>query len=282
MSRSHKHSPDVAQLWQSAVPGIELFSARLFRHAFARHMHETYTIGINDGGQGCFSYGGEARCAYPQSFNLLNPGEVHTGQATSSAGWIYRNLYISVPLIEQILVQIEWQGSALPYFLEPVVWNRSLQAAFRQLFYALENRVPLLEQQSLMLGVLSQLFANHAEPRYSPRLLKPETQAIAQVRAYLETHYAEEIAIETLSQLVGLHPAYLIRSFHQQIGLPPHRYQRHCQLRQAKRALHTATPLSEIALQHGFYDQSHLTRHFKRTFGITPGQYRQVNFVQDC
>jgi hypothetical protein len=177
---------DIAQLWESAIPGVELFSARLFRHAFAKYMHEAYTLGINDGGQGCFRYQGKARCAYPQSFNLLNPGEVHTGQARSSASWIYRNLYISVPLIEQTLAEIEWRGRGLPYFREPVVWNPALQGRCQQLFDALEHSVPLLEQQSLLLEVLAQLVVNHAEPRYEPRSPKPEARAIAQIRAYLE------------------------------------------------------------------------------------------------
>lgn len=60
-----------------------------------------------------------------------------------------------------------------------------------------------------------------------------------------------------------------------------HFYQRHWQLMQAKRSLHTDQPIADIAIAYGFYDQSHLNRAFKQTFGVTPGQYRQGNFVQD-
>ncbi len=31
---------EFARLWQSEVAGIELFSAQLYRHSFAKHMHE--------------------------------------------------------------------------------------------------------------------------------------------------------------------------------------------------------------------------------------------------
>lgn len=272
---------EFAKLWEPGIFGIELFSARLFHHAFSKHMHEAYTIGINDGGQGCFTYQGEACSTCPGSFNLLNPGEVHTGQATSDAGWIYRNIYISVPLVEQILAQLEWQGRGLPYFLEPVAWDKSLQLSFHKLFQALNEPTPQLEQQSLMLGVLSQFFVRHTEPHYHLRPAKPETKAVTLIRAYLEAHYAQNVSINALAELVGLSPYYLIRSFRRQVGLPPHGYQRHWQLLQAKRALLTSKPLSEIAAEHGFYDQSHLNRHFKRTFGVTPGQYRESNSVQD-
>lgn len=145
------------------------------------------------------------------------------------------------------------------------------------------NKVPSCTKDKANdpLGVLSQLFLRHAEPHSYLRSAKPETKAIALIRAYLEAHYAENVSIDALAQLVGLSPYYLIRSFHRQVGLPPHGYQRHWQLLQAKRALRTSKPLSEVAIEHGFYDQSHLTRHFKRAFGVTPGQYRESNSVQD-
>ncbi|HEY9645506.1 MAG TPA: AraC family transcriptional regulator, partial [Chroococcidiopsis sp.] len=98
------------------------------------------------------------------------------------------------------------------------------------------------------------------------------------VRAYLEAHYAEPVSIDHLATLAGLSPYYLIRSFRQQVGLSPHSYQLQWQLRQAKRSLHSPAPLSDIAIATGFYDQSHLNRHFKRAFGITPGQYRQGQY----
>lgn len=270
---------EYARLWEPGIPGIELFKAHLFHHTFDKHFHEGYTIGINDSGQGCFLYQGETRYAYPGSFHLINPGAVHTGQAKSSAGWGFRDLYISVPLIEHLLAQLEWNGQGLPYFSEPVVWDRPLQSSFHTLFQALSEPAPQLEQQSLLLDVLSRVF-RHAKPCPELRSPKPETKAVACIRAYLEAHYTENISINALAQLVGFSPYYLIRSFHQQVGLPPHRYQRQWQLLQAKRSLRTSKPLSEIAVDHGFYDQSHLNRVFKRAFGITPGQYRKSNSVQ--
>lgn len=269
-------SAESVKLWESNIPGVELFQAQLFHHTFGKHFHEAYTIGLNEGGQGGFLYQGASYYAAPGRFNLINPGAVHTGQVQSDAGWTFRDIYISLPQMEQLLAQLEWRGD-LPYFNEPVVGDQALRSAFHGLFTALSEPAPLLAQQSLMLEFVSQLFSMYATPRSAGRSAKPETKAVRTVRTYLEAHYAENISIDTLAQMVGLSPFYLIRSFHQQMGLPPHRYQRHWQLLQAKRSLHTFKPLSEIAVEHGFYDQSHLNRHFKRAFGITPGQYRQSN-----
>jgi AraC-like DNA-binding protein len=274
---------DFARLWQPGIAGIELFSAQLYRHSFAKHMHEAYTIGFNYRGVGGFFYRGGNHCACPGSFNLIHPGEVHTGQVQARDGWGFRNIYISVPKMQALLAQLDWAGSELPYFSTAA--ETTIDAVgkdhFNRLFAALSGPPNALAQESLLLEFVAHLIAHYAEGGSGWRPAKPETLAIAQVQAYLKAHYADPISIDTLARLVGLSPYYLIRSFRRQVGVPPHSYQRHWQLVQAKRSLHSAQPLANIAIAHGFYDQSHLTRAFKNAFGVTPGQYRQGNFVQD-
>ena len=266
---------DTARLWEPGLPGLELFEARLFHHRFNKHFHEAYTIGLNEGGQGCCQHHGETHIHYPGSFNLMNPGDIHTGQVASHDGWMFRNLYISLPLIEQVLSQLEWAGKGTPQFTQPVAWDPSLRPIFYQLFRAVAESGSMLGQQSLLLELLSRFFHVHAERPFELSPLPSESKAVAQVRSYLEAHYAETVTVEDLAKLVSLSPYYLIRCFRRQVGCPPHQYQRHCQLLQVKQALRTAASLSTIALEYGFYDQSHLNRAFKQTFGVTPGQYQR-------
>ncbi|MGD1909093.1 MAG: AraC family transcriptional regulator [Leptolyngbyaceae cyanobacterium] len=275
-----KTPTDSARLWQADLPGLELFQAQLFHHRFNKHFHESYTIGLNEAGRGCSQHRGENQVHYPGSFKLINPGDMHTGQVASAEGWTFRNLYIDLSLVEQVLAQLEWPRAELPYFVEPVTWAPDLTPLFHQLFDALNTPNGLLRQQSLLLDLLSHLFRHYAERPVALKPLKPESKAIQQARTYLEAHYAQNISIETLAQQVNLSPYYLIRSFRQQVGCPPHHYQRHWQLKQVKQALRTGEPLAVIAAEQGFYDQSHLNRVFKQTFGVTPGQYQKGNSVQ--
>ncbi|MEM6351227.1 MAG: AraC family transcriptional regulator [Cyanobacteria bacterium P01_D01_bin.14] len=271
MRVARSRHPEYAHLWTADIPGVELFQAHLVRHRFGKHFHESYTIGFNDGGQGYCDYRGERLLNHRGNFNLLNPGEVHPGAADAPEGWWFRNLYLSIPLVEQSLAQINQSCRGLPSLKIPTARDAQLEQAFNQLFQALAQPTHRLAQQSCLLALIARLFdAGETVPRRGN-----ETGAIATVCTYLETHYAEDTSIEDLANRVGLSPFYLIRSFRQQMGLPPHSYQRQIRLLRAKRALATDQPLSEIALATGFYDQSHLNRVFKQAFATTPGQYRQ-------
>ncbi|MEM9266202.1 MAG: AraC family transcriptional regulator [Cyanobacteria bacterium P01_F01_bin.13] len=272
---------DSARLWKPSLPGIELFEAKLHHHRFGKHFHETYTIGLNESGHGCCQHHGENRFLSPGSFNLINPGDIHTGQVASPDGWSFRNIYIDLSLIKQVLTQLDRPGHGTPYFKSPILQANSLQSLFYELFYALTVPNTQLKQQSLLLELLSKLFQINTENSFDPRPAKPESKAVVRVRSYLEEHYTENTSLDELTQLVNLSPYYLIRCFRQQVGCAPHQYQRHWQLRQVKQALQTqGKSLAEIATTHGFYDQSHLNRAFKKTYGVTPGQYQKGNSVQ--
>jgi AraC-like DNA-binding protein len=65
--------------------------------------------------------------------------------------------------------------------------------------------------------------------------------------------------------------------FKDRVGLTPHAYQDQLRVRRAKQLLDREVPIAQAAVEAGFYDQAHLTRHFKRVMGVTPGRY-----VADC
>ena len=64
-----------------------------------------------------------------------------------------------------------------------------------------------------------------------------------------------------------------IRAFRKEVGLSPHAYLNQLRLLEARRLIAQGRAPADVATQVGFYDQSHLIRHFKRVYGITPGQY---------
>ena len=80
---------------------------------------------------------------------------------------------------------------------------------------------------------------------------------------------------------LGVSPVHFRRLFARVTGSPPHRFLLEARLQSAARLLRTsADPLKEIAGRCGIYDEYHLSRLFRRRFGIAPGAYRKLAQLQ--
>ncbi len=75
------------------------------------------------------------------------------------------------------------------------------------------------------------------------------------------------------------HPTHLVRAFSGAFGIAPHQYVMSRRVDLARRLLLGGQPPGEVATAAGFYDQPHLTRHFKRVVGTTPGRYARTGSV---
>lgn len=91
---------------------------------------------------------------------------------------------------------------------------------------------------------------------------------------YIQEHLAEDISLDTLAKVAGLSPFHFARLFKRSVGTAPHQYLIRRRVERARELLLTTqTEIAEIATQVGFCDQSHLTSHFKRVYGIAPGAF---------
>lgn len=111
-----------------------------------------------------------------------------------------------------------------------------------------------------------------------PVIVVPEdtpgrSAAVRRVAAHIEAHYAERLTLAELAAIAGLSVFRLVTVFRREIGLPPHRYLCHVRIRRAQAMLSRGVPPAVVASEAGFFDQSHLSRHFKSICGVTPGQY---------
>lgn len=100
---------------------------------------------------------------------------------------------------------------------------------------------------------------------------------LARVREVLHARASERVSVTELADEAGVHPVHLARVFRRHHGCTIGEYVRRLRTERACAALaHTETPLSVLALDAGYADQAHFTRHFKRVTGITPGAYRTL------
>ncbi len=258
------------------LDGLEVMSARWVEHAFAPHMHDFYAVSLNYGGRGAFECRRELLDAVPGTCNLIAPGELHTGHATSEDGWIYRNLYIEPPLMSLLLRSLDWRGPSDVNFKLPLVRDTVLAARLAHVFSSLAESSSLLQNESLLLSVVAHLITEHLDRGHALRDVGREHAAILRVKDWLDANSEQNVSIHSLARLAALSPYYLVRAFHRHVGLPPHKYHTMVRVNRARKLLRSGAAISEVANLTGFCDQSHLNRCFKRTLGVTPGKYANV------
>ena len=108
-----------------------------------------------------------------------------------------------------------------------------------------------------------------------PRIPAParSVAAIQRVLQHIDENLNQALTLSELADLTGLSIWRFATVFREQVGVSPHRYICRLRLARAQALIRQGVPVASAASEAGFYDQSHLSRHFKTVFGMTPGQY---------
>jgi AraC-like DNA-binding protein len=103
----------------------------------------------------------------------------------------------------------------------------------------------------------------------------PFQDVIADIQQYLRGVHDQKLNLEELAQRFSLNKYQLIRHFKRQVGVTPNGYLTLLRIEQAKSLLAQGHALVEVALETGFYDQSHFARYFRTYTGVTPRGYQK-------
>lgn len=136
-------------------------------------------------------------------------------------------------------------------------------------------------QSRLLLGKPKQqvaFFPHHTKPlklEYGP--VNEANQAIfEQIKIHLSQHVKDKISLDELCKRFNCGKFNLLRQFKQYTGVSPINYLIALRIQKAKELMiSTDLPLVQIALESGFYDQSHFSNCFVKLVGLTPGEYRR-------
>lgn len=248
----------------SHMEGLELVEVSYGERSFPLHIHEHYVVGVMTAGAERLSIRGAEHLASPGDLILIEPGEAHSNVTAGEAGLGYRVFYIPPPLMEQA-------AGGPVRFLRPVAPGGEIARQLVEVHRMLQRVGDRLEQESAFFGAIGDLVER--EGGAAPPGRPAEQRQVALAREYLDRAFAESVSLKQLAQLAGLSPFHLLRSFRDQVGLTPGAYQIQLRVREARRLLRNGLPIAETAAALGFADQSHLTRHFQRIVGTSPGRY---------
>lgn len=263
-------------LAQDADTGIETLRAHFKGHAYDPHWHDSYLVGVTEQGVQQFNCRRQRHASTAGHVFLLEPGEIHDGEAPTEDGFTYRMLYLDPQWIaRELSAQFEdAPGDLQPGFISTLAFDPRLSSAVWFAFAALHRREPLMVRQGALDGLMERLTA-HLQWRIrqdpDPRL----PQVALRARDYLHAHFRRDVGMDELAGCCGVDRFRLSRAFKAAFGLPPHAYLVQLRLSRARRMLAQGAWPADAASDVGFADQSHLGRWFLRVYGLTPAAYRK-------
>jgi len=267
LERSCRREPNSIRFGASAF-GIERAETHLTTCAFEPHRHDRYAIGITTAGVQTFRYRGTRRICLPGQLHVLHPDETHDGAAATNAGLRYRILCVEPALIQEAL-----DGRELPFVADPV---HDLTPATRSLAGLLDDidepvsDISRIDIATIIADTLRALGGS------SDRRLPIDLRAVTLVRDYLAAHPSDHTPARALEQLSGVDRFSIARHFRHAFGTSPDHYRTMRRLELAREAIESGQPLARAAAGAGFADQSHMTRQFKRAYGMTPARWARA------
>jgi AraC-like DNA-binding protein len=252
------------ELWKNDIlPGVTFASSTYSSHHFQPHFHDHYVVMIVDEGVN------EGICEKKRyqvagdEILFINPGEIHTGSSFRGKQLRYSALYVDVDFF-----------TGQPVFSELVTKNAGLVNSIKALFQSVKSDASVLEIEENKVKTFGEMLAHAGSKISGPHNEIIRTSA-KKIKAFIEERYNEQFSLASLADHIGLSPYHLVRSFKQTVGITPFQFLRNFRIEKAKYELLNSKSITEVALEVGFYDQSHFHKHFKLITGVTPREFQR-------
>lgn len=243
---------------------------------FKPHMHRTLSVGAVDSGAVEYMVDGRGAELRAGSLALINPETEHACNTLNDSRRSYYMLYLDVGWCLQVQRGL-WGVESLQKFTTIRLDDGGL---YKQYVYAIQKLmapgIHLLQKEQLLHELMSEIFQRSSWQQQPAEQLPVNIQII---KKRLGDDLEKDMTLDELAGELGLNPYTMLRQFKKATGLTPHAYRTNCRIEKAKLLLQKGFDIADTAFECGFFDQSHLHRHFKAMTTVTPQEYR-VNFVQ--
>ncbi len=255
------------------LPGLEIRSSRYRHCSFAKHAHDTWSVGLVLNGEGRFAQRGTTQPIGRGQIILIPPEELHACNPISRSPWAYLMFHLTGQLFMQVAEDVYGERLGDPIFTSQIVCDSEIGRRMVYLFHLVKNGGTRMEKEAALFTFLSELLLRHAKKTVEEPLRSDEPKTVKLVKEYLAANLEKNVSMDELSIITGVSVYHMLSVFRRTVGIPPHAYQVQMRIKKARKLLLKGHSIVDVALETGFYDQSHFTKKFKPSVGLTPSGY---------
>lgn len=256
----------------SNYDGLEILSCS-GGHQFREHLHDAYVLWLNSETGEHYTVNGGSEVLQTGAVSLIEPGVPHANRSCDEKHSHLRSFYCTEEFFQQQYSRI-YEKEYMAPLGNRVVEHVGLWKNLTLLHEHLLSRQDALLADELVLEIFSRFFEACGGCKLKPIRDLSDKRVFSAIE-YFHAYLDKPILLDELATLLGCTSYHLIRLFRLQKGMTPHAYLTQLRLEKARNLIDCGMSLSDTAVRAGLSDQSHLTRQFKKRYGVTPGQYKK-------
>ncbi|ADV46883.1 helix-turn-helix domain-containing protein [Nitratifractor salsuginis] len=241
---------------------ILMVHSRFQRRSFAAHTHEGYSLSLVLKGVHRFAIEGQRMEAGPGMVRVVHPFEIHE---TLPSSWEHLNFSVPTKRIESPARAMRME---VPVLLRQVIDDAVLSEKMLSLWTKRADADRRHAEETLLIHLLEK----HREDTPPASVSIPADRSLEEARIFIHAHACDpDISLEAMAARASMSKYHFLRQFKRRYGRTPHHYLQNIRIDCVRRKLALGGSLAQIALECGFYDQSHMLKTYRKFYGHTPG-----------
>jgi len=248
----------------TSCDGLEALATRNYNISFPLHFHQTYNISLVYEGAFRTKVGEKSLCALPGSILITNPLEIHSNPCESDEFASFFTFYVSPDFFRRAA------SGQNAFFRDNVIYDAMLFDKLHKIALQIENDSNGENLEYELNATLNELSFKYAFTDTDQSNLINNNSLFEE---YLANEDFEKFSLDQSAKQFGIDKFKFLRLFKSQTGLTPNNYVILKRIEKSKEMLYSGHDLLGTAIDLGFYDIPHFSKHFKKFTGIAPSVY---------
>jgi len=238
---------------------ISLVKNSFINSSYKKHFHSTYSISLIAKGVCAININNNQYSFSKGQIRVINPYDMHEILKSS---WEHINLTVSA------------------YFMNSICGNYKL---FKNSIedQNLANMIQKAYNEKANLKIQTEEIIRYLDKNYSVKkenndIFYIEKEAIKKAIEYMVLNANNtNVSLDEIADFAGISKYHFLRVFKKYTGFTPKHFIQNIKINNARKILaNHSISLSEIAMECGFYDQSHFIKTYKKFYGSTPSKIK--------